>query len=292
MKVLVPATSANLGPGFDCLGLGLGLYNEVEIKRQNFHSISIKGENENSAKFLKNNYFVMLFNEIYQKLTGEIHSFKFNFVNNIPFSRGLGSSSAVIVSAIASAYKLAGFEVKKQTILNEALIYENHPDNITPATYGGFTSSVIFKNSVIVNKAEISDEIKAVVVIPDIKMPTQKARKQLPKNLPLQSCVANLSGASFIASCFFSKNYKDLRYGAIDKIHENIRMKNLPELFEIRDIAYANGSLLSTLSGSGSSFLNITYKDDAKSLKDKLLAKFPKFRVEILNFDNDGFRFS
>ncbi len=96
----------------------------------------------------KNNIFVNIFYEIYEKLSGKKDNFRFIFQNNIPLSRGLGSSSAVIVGAIASAYYMSGFKVEKERILDEALIYENHPDNIAPATLGGFVCSLVEKNKV------------------------------------------------------------------------------------------------------------------------------------------------
>ncbi|MBC7197578.1 MAG: homoserine kinase, partial [Deferribacterales bacterium] len=142
MKIKIPATSANLGPGFDCLGLAIALYNEVSIKPASYQSISVKGEGEENVKLKNNNIFVSIFYEIYQELVGKKDPFRFEFYNNIPFSRGLGSSSAVIVGAIASAYEMAGIKASRETILNKALIYETHPDNIAPAVYGGFTSSV------------------------------------------------------------------------------------------------------------------------------------------------------
>lgn len=290
MRIIIPATSANLGPGFDSLGLSLSLFNEVYINRQSISSISIKGEGESKTNVKKNNSFVNIFNEIYLSLTGSNDNFKFSFENKIPFSRGLGSSSSVVVGAIAAAYHMAGFKVEKATVLNRALFYENHPDNISPAVYGGFTANIVVKNQVFTQRAEISDSIKAVVVIPDKAMSTNESRGKLPKRLSLKDVVSNISHSSFLASCFMSGDYASLKQAAYDRIHEHSRMKGLPELFKVREIAYKNGSLMSTLSGSGSSFLNITYRDDSAKLAKKLAENFPNFRVVELDFDNNGFK--
>ena len=290
MQILVPATSANIGPGFDALGLALELHNTVEITRANFASVSILGEGKDNALLKKNNIFLSIFNEIYLKLSGKKDTFRMIFTNQIPFSRGLGSSSAVITSAIAAAYAAAGFKADKNAILNQALVYENHPDNIAPATLGGFVSSVVENSKVKSLKKPLSADIKAVVVIPDKPMSTNESRTKLPKNFTMSECVSNLSHAAFLTACFFSENYELLRTAAKDVMHEQIRMQNLPELFEVRKIAYENGALLSTLSGSGSSFLNIVYADDAANLKQKLQDKFKSFQVEIFNFDNDGIK--
>ncbi|MDL0087964.1 homoserine kinase [Campylobacter gastrosuis] len=289
MTILVPATSANLGPGFDALGLSLKLYNEVKITKSSLSSVSINGEGSDNVALRKNNLFISVFNEIFKDLSGSDENFRIVFDNKIPFSRGLGSSSAVIISAITAAYFMAGFKVDKQTILNKALIYENHPDNITPAVFGGFISAVINNNAVVFNKFEISNELKAVVVIPNKPMSTSQAREILPKSYTIKECVSNLSHAAFLTSCFGAKRYDLLRLACKDVMHEERRMNALSELFEVRKMAYENNALMSSLSGSGSSFLNIVYADDAKNLQKKLSEKFSDFRVEILDFDNDGF---
>jgi len=288
--IRIPATSANLGPGFDALGLSLGLFNEVEITEQKFFCVSLSGEGSDRAWLKKGNAFLNIFNEIYRKLGGgqEIN-FKFAFHNNIPFSRGLGSSSAVIVGAIASAYKICGFEIDRAKILNTALEYENHPDNIAPATLGGFVSSVVDGKTVRTQKCEISQDLQAVVVIPDTPMPTNESRGRLPKSFSIKDCVSNLSHAAFLTACFMRRDYDSLRYACIDKMHEQMRMGVLPQLFGVREIAYDNGALMSSLSGSGSSFLNLAYRSDAAKLKACLSENFKNFRVEILEIDNGGF---
>lgn len=289
MKIKVPATSANLGPGFDALGLALAFYNEVSITPASFSSISINGEGEDSGALKRNNLFLSIFNDTFLELTGKVGTFRMVFDNKIPFSRGLGSSSAVIISAIAAAYAMAGFGVLKQTILNRALAYESHPDNIAPAVFGGFVCSVVEKNRVVSNKFDISKDIKAVVVIPDKPMSTAQSRLSLPKNYTAKDCVFSLSHAALLASSFASGRYDMLRIASQDVMHEQYRIPALPELESIRQIAYNNNALLSTLSGSGSSFLNITYKDDANKLAKILKDKFNSFRIEVFDFDNEGF---
>ena len=289
MNILIPATSANLGPGFDALGLSLKLFNSVKIEPSKFSSVSINGEGSDSVNLKRNNIFLSIFNEIFLELTGKNENFRVVFENNIPFSRGLGSSSAVIVGAIASAYEMAGFKASKSVVLNKAIIYETHPDNISPAVYGGFISAIVKNGSVYANKINLSDEIKAVVVIPNKPMSTASSRQILPKNYTMKECVNNLSHAAFLTSCFYEKRYDLLRIASEDMMHEERRMSALKELFDVRKVAYENGALMSTLSGSGSSFLNIAYKDDAKNLQDALKSKFGDFRVEIFSFDNDGY---
>lgn len=289
MKIKIPATSANLGPGFDCLGLAIALYNDVSIKSSTYYSVSIKGEGEQNVKLKKNNIFVSIFYDIYQELTGRKDPFRFEFENKIPFSRGLGSSSAVIVGAIASAYEMANVKVSREIILNKALIYETHPDNIAPAVYGGFTTSLVENGKVKTLKKELSNDIKVVMVIPDRAMSTAYSRTQLPKSYLMKNVIYNLSRASLLSAAFFSENWDFLRVASKDCMHEHKRMKQMKELFEVREVALRAGALMSTLSGSGSSFFNLVKKEDATTVANSLKNRFEMFRVEEFEFDNGGF---
>jgi len=289
MRIRIPATSANLGPGFDTLGLAISFYNYVNIKVSSCHSVSIKGEGIGKPRLKVNNVFVSIFNDIYKELVEEKGTFRFEFENNIPFSRGLGSSSAVIVGAIASAYYMADIKVTREMILNKALIYENHPDNIAPAVYGGFTSSIVEDGFVKTLKKVMPDNLKAVVVIPDRSMSTAHSRTQLPKSYQTRDVVYNSSRVGFMSAAFFCEDWEMLKYAAKDRMHENQRIKKMKELFEIRKIALDSGALMSTLSGSGSSFFSLVYEKDAKIVAQNLKSKFRNFRIEVFNLDNNGF---
>ncbi len=288
MVITVPATSANLGPGFDTLGLALNLRNEIEIKPAEYTSIEIYGENAEYLKTLKRNYFVEIFSDIYKNLTGKEDSFSFKFNNKIPLSRGLGSSSAVIVAAITAAYEMAQVPYKKDKIINTALQYEPHPDNITPATLGGFCVAKLRKNKVYFLKKFIPTSLRAVIVIPNKPVSTAKSRNTLKSHYPLKDVVTNISSTAMITAAFFSEKFDILKYVVEDKIHQENRMKIVPELFKIREIALREGALMSTLSGSGSTFFNLAYKDDAYNIYSALKDNFKDFNVKILYFDNIG----
>lgn len=288
MFVSVPATSANLGPGFDSLGLAVDLRNRVELVPSRFFTVSIKGEGENNPRLKGNNLFVSIFNDHYRRLTQKRQNFKFTFYNQIPMSRGLGSSSAVIVSAISCAHEAAGVKVSKRRILNHALVYETHPDNITPAVMGGFNAAMVEKQKVFSQQKHLPDYLKAVVVIPNKPISTAKSRTTLPKSYSKENAVFNLSHTAVTVGAFFNEDWEMLRLATQDRFHQKIRMKMLPELFAIQKMAYDNGALMSTLSGSGSTFFNMVYDQDAQMLADKFKESFGEFEVKILNFDNDG----
>jgi len=288
LNISVPATSANLGPGFDSLGLALDLRNRVEFHPSRFFSVAIKGEGENNPRLKGNNLFISIFNDHYKRLTEKTQNFKFTFYNQIPMSRGLGSSSAVIVSAIASAHEAAGIRVSKRRILNHALFYESHPDNITPAVMGGFNAATVEKNKVFSQKKHLPDYIKAVVVIPNKQMNTSKSRTVLPKSYSKDNAVYNLSHSALSVAAFFNEDWEMLKLASHDRFHQKARMKTLPELFSVQKVAYESGALMSTLSGSGSTFFNMVYDEDTAMISNKLKQKFPDFVIKTLNFDNNG----
>jgi len=288
--ISVPATSANLGPGFDTLGLALTLHNKVDCKPSRFFSVAIKGEGENNPRLKGNNLFISIFNEHYKKLTQRQQNYKFTFYNQIPMSRGLGSSSAVIVSAIATAHEAAGVRVSKRRILNHALVYESHPDNITPAVLGGFTASIVEKNKVFSQVKHLPSYLKAVVIIPNKPISTARSRSNLPRSYSKENAVFNLSHAAMTVAAFWNEDWEMLRLATQDRFHQKIRMKMLPELFSVQKVAYDSGALMSTLSGSGSTFFSMVYDHDASALANRLKQKFPDFSVKILDFDNYGLR--
>ena len=288
MTISVPATSANLGPGFDTLGLAIDLRNEIVIKPSRFLSLSTQGEGAENPRIKKNILFLNIFNRHYKRLSGKHNTFRFEFTNRIPISRGLGSSSAVIVAAITAAYASAGIKYKKREILNQALKFEHHPDNITPAVMGGFNVSCIEGDRVFSKKRRMPPYLRAVLVIPDRTISTHRSRHVLPKHYPKEEMVYSLSRAAYMTALFMSESWDQLRIASKDKIHQDRRMKMMPELFEVQKIALAHGALMSTLSGSGSTFFSLCYENDAEVIATALKQRFPSFRVMTRSLDNHG----
>ena len=288
MIVTVPATSANMGPGFDSLGVAVSLYNTIEIVPARFTSISVKGEGAHFLKSRGGNIFLKLFTETYKKLGGPQQEFRFSFNNDIPLSRGLGSSSAVIVSALAAAYAVAEVQISKRDLLNKALKYEAHPDNITPAVHGGFNAAAVERGKVYNLTYKMPKDLKAVVVIPDKPMSTKSSRTVLPKKVGMHDLVFNLSRSSLLTAALITGRYELLRVASKDRLHQFARMQNLPILFDVQKTALRSGALMSTLSGSGSTFFNLVHESDAAEIAATLEKRFDAFRVMTLDFDNHG----
>lgn len=291
MQITVPATSANLGPGFDTLGLAIDLRNEIIIKPSQFLSISTQGEGVENPKIKKNTLFLSVFNGHYKRLSGKDNAFRFEFTNRIPISRGLGSSSAVIIAAITAAHVASDTKFNKRTILNLALKHESHPDNITPCVMGGFNVACLEGDRIFSKKRRLPNYLRAVLVIPDRTISTAKSRNVLPKTYAKEEVVYSLSRAAYMTALFMSESWNQLRIASKDKIHQDRRMRMMPELVAVQKIALDNGALMSTLSGSGSTFFSLCYENDANKIAKKLEDKFPHFRVFIKNLDNQGVLF-
>lgn len=194
----------------------------------------------------------------------------------------------MIVGAISGAFVIAGKRLDKGAILNKALRYEHHPDNITPATFGGFTISMLERGKVFYLKQTLPKSIKAVVVIPDKPMNTKYARSILPKRYSVEDCVFNLSHSSFLSGIFWSGKWEFLKLASKDMMHQRQRMDTFPILKEVQKTALNHGALMSTLSGSGSSIFSLCYSDDQAKLLKALSDRFREFRVLGLEFDNLG----
>jgi homoserine kinase len=286
--ISVPATSANLGPGFDTLGLAINFRNEIIIKPSRFFSVSTRGEGAENPHIRKNILFMNIFDKQYKILKGRKDNFRFEFTNRIPISRGLGSSSAVITAALTAAFVAAGQRYNKRNILNLALEYESHPDNITPAVMGGFNVACVEEEKVYSKKRKIPDYLRAVLLVPNRTISTAKSRTILPDTYKKEEVVYSLSRASFMTSLFMTESWDLLRIASKDKLHQTRRMKQMPELFEVQKVALSSGALMSTLSGSGSTFFTLCYADDALKIHKALEAKFPKYRIFTKTLDNYG----
>ncbi|HIP62403.1 MAG TPA: homoserine kinase [Sulfurovum sp.] len=288
MQITVPATSANLGPGFDTLGLSIDLRNEITIKPSRFLSVSTSGEGSDSPKIKKNSLFLSIFNKHYRRLGGKHNTFRFEFINRIPISRGMGSSSAVIVAAITAAHVVSDTKFNKRGILNLALKHEHHPDNITPCVMGGFNVACLEGNRVFSKKHRLPSYLRAVLVVPDRTISTSRSRHVLPKVYTKEELVYSLSRAAYMTALFMSESWDQLRVASKDKIHQDRRMRMMPELIQVQKLSLEKGALMSTLSGSGSTFFSLCYDGDAEQIATALQEKFPHFRVFTKALDNHG----
>jgi len=282
-RISVPATSANLGPGFDVLGLALDLSNTCEFK-----VTDDKDEFENN---LKTNLIYKAYKYAFDFYDEEVLPVDFDIDANIPLSRGLGSSAACIVMGIMAAFHMMKKDFDKKEILKIAAKMEGHPDNVAPTIFGNAVASILKEDQVYVEKFEISNNFKFLAIIPDFKLPTKEARDVLPRTYSKEDAVFNLSRLSMVILSLISGDEENLKVALDDKIHEPYRLKLIPEINEIEKIIDDSEALGHYLSGAGSTIMVVLKASDKTSegeIKNKLDKLANSYEVVRLNIDKKG----
>ena len=282
-RISVPASSANLGPGFDVLGLALDLANTCEFKLSDD-----KNEFENN---INSNLIYKAYKYAFDFYGEEALPVDFNVDTNVPLSRGLGSSASCIVIGIMAAFDVMKRDFDKKEILKLATKMEGHPDNVAPAIFGNAVASILKDDQVYLEKFEISNNFKFLAIIPDFKLPTKEARDALPKTYSKEDTVFNLSRLSMVILSLISGNEENLRVALNDKIHEPYRLKLIPEIDEIEKIIDDSNALGHYLSGAGSTIMVVLKADDNTSedeIKNKLDKLSNSYEVRLLDIDKKG----
>lgn len=282
-RISVPASSANLGPGFDVLGLALDLANSCEFKLSDD-----KNEFENN---INSNLIYKAYKYAFDYYGEEALPVDFNVDTNIPLSRGLGSSASCIVMGIMAAFDVMKRDFDKKEILKLATKMEGHPDNVAPAIFGNAVASILKDEQVYLEKFEISNNFKFLAIIPEFKLPTKEARDALPKTYSKEEAVFNLSRLSMVILSLISGNEENLKVALDDKIHEPYRLKLIPEIDEIEKIIDDSEALGHYLSGAGSTIMVVLKASDKTSedqIKNKLDKLSNSYEVRLLDIDEKG----
>lgn len=253
VTVTVPATTSNLGPGFDCLGLALSLRNELtlELRDEVGHAtVDISGEGAKTLPRDEHNVMVKAARLILPKsLPGRLH---FKCVNRIPLARGLGSSAAAAVAGLwASSHLFGTLRTSEDKLEAMAVELEGHPDNVAPCVHGGLTASLVEDGKSRANRLNIHPSLSAVVCIPEFELATKKARAALPEKVPMADAVFNLSRALLLTRALEVGRTNRLAGLMDDRLHQPYRAKLVPGLREAVEAAVAAGAAGAALSGSG-----------------------------------------
>ena len=283
----IPATSANIGSGFDSVGLALNLYNEIHIY-ENYNSKKIEfeifGEGENEIS-KKDNMIYSAMKLVFKKLKSKPNKgYIIKCINRIPLSRGLGSSSAAIIGGLLCSNFILGNKLKiEKDILNMAVQIEGHPDNVAPAILGGIVSGVVKKEEDF-KYIEIKPpkNLKAIVSIPDFYLSTEIARNILPKEITRKDAIFNISRAALLTSALFSNRLDLLEIATEDKIHQDYRAKFIPNLNQLFKETKKAGAYSVTISGAGSSILALA-KDDKNIIEKVSKAMHSSFKKKNIN---------
>ncbi|NLC97361.1 MAG: homoserine kinase [Erysipelotrichaceae bacterium] len=257
IKIKVPATSANLGVGFDVLGIALDIYNTYYVRESD--KLIIEGVEEKYQT--KDNLFVVAFNEVCTKLNVKKNIYV-RIENDIPISRGLGSSASLYVAGALAANTLNNNKLNLQEIFEICTKLEGHPDNIASALFGGFTASLMHENKPYTKQIKVHDKYKFTVLIPDFKISTNKARNVLPHSYYREDVVSNMSSIAHLILALNDGDDKMLSIANNDKIHEPYRKTLIEDFDTLKNECLKNNAYTFTISGSGSSCLVISDDKD------------------------------
>lgn len=257
MIIKVAATTSNIGPGFDCLGIALDLYNEFKIDFADHLAISGCPEQYCTEDNLVYRAYVHTMN----KLSKTVRPITIQIVNSIPISRGLGSSATCILAGVIAANEISGARLSDQQLLDIALELEHHPDNLAPALYGGMVLSISAQSKTICQTIKLRDDLAFVAIVPDYQLSTEKSRAVLPKALSYSQTVFNIGRSALLVSALENGDYHLLRHACDDAIHQPFRKHLIPEYDEIEALAYDYGAYAFYLSGAGSTMIALCNAD-------------------------------
>ncbi len=290
--VKVPASSANLGPGFDCMGIALNLYSTAEFEQiESGFEINITNEGKDYVPKNENNLVYKAMNRLYIKAGRELSGIRVTINSVIPVTRGLGSSSAAIVAGLVGANQLLGNCFSTDDLLYEAFELEGHPDNTTPSLLGGYTVSFCDNKRIVHSKSEISSDISFGAMLPDFYLQTKKSRALLPEYTQIKNATYNIARSSMLAVAFSKGDTELLKYCFRDRIYQKYRFPHIRSGEYIIRAAKRFGALGGYISGAGPTIMNVIEGDTAEfenRMQSLIKTNLPNWRLIMLKADNDG----
>lgn len=294
IKVKVPATTANLGAGFNCLGLALELYNNLELEETEGESkVEIYGEGEDSLPRNEDNLCFQAAKAVLDRCGYRPKGLKFRLTNQIPIARGLGSSAAAIVASAVAANQVCGNRLSTDELIRLCSKLEGHPDNIVAAFLGGLTVCGERDGRVVYKNFFVRRGIRAIVVVPGIELKTRDAVSVLPYRVPFEDAVFNISRCALFLSGIMSDDLDLMGHGMEDRLHQPYRMPLIPGVEEVFKEAKRAGAHGVALSGSGPSVAAITNRPPGpigQAMKKAFKESGIEAKVMTLDVANEGVR--
>ena len=297
ITIRVPATSANCGPAFDCMGLACTLYDEftyaITDEKFGFY-LQVTGEGAGmlhpSGRNLAFASFLQVWNSYTQRQRVGI---SLTMQNGIPMSRGLGSSSAAIVGGVMAASILSGANLSRAELLHVANKIEGHPDNVAPAIYGGFTISCLAEDGPHCLRFLPAKPLQFIAVVPEKPLATSLARKAIPHQIPLPDAVFNESRSALLAAAIMGGRYEFLPLALEDKLHQPYWASLIPGMEDVFKAGLAAGAYHCIISGAGSTLM--AYADPARdgaaigqAMVNAFAGHGQKAAAHILALDEEG----
>ena len=287
IRVKVPATVANLGPGFDCLGMALEFYNTVELHEvPSGLYIEVHGEGTELIPKNEQNIVYRAARRVFHKVGYTPTGIKIKLTNNVPVGKGLGSSASAIVGGVIAANVMSGEKLKEKDLLSLAAEIEGHPDNVAPALLGGIIVSVSLDGDVKYIKITPPSQLKCVVAVPDFCLSTKISREVLPQQVSFNDAVFNIGRAALLVASLQQGELSLLSVAMEDRMHQAYRSGLIPGMKKVMAAAKLAGARGVTLSGAGPTL--IAFADNnmeliAKVMKDTFRQNGIMAKVFILN---------
>ena len=255
VTVKVPATSANLGPGFDCLGMALGLYATVRIERWHESRIEVRGHGAGQVSFGKDNLIYRAVEQVYERLGRSPGSLRIRCRNAIPLRRGLGSSAAAVVGGAVAANALEGGPLDQNEVLRLCAALEGHPDNVAPALLGGLQIVVTAGEDIVATAVRVRGGLRGVLFVPEAEVPTKEARGLLSRAVPRADAVHNIGRVAMLVAALGQGRWDLLETATEDRLHQPQREAIIPGMGPIIRAALKAGAHGAWLSGAGPAIL-------------------------------------
>lgn len=288
IEVRVPATSANMGPGFDCLGVAVDMYNKFLVEEIEegliFEGCDDKFKNENNLIYVS-------MKKCFEKIGYEPTGLRIKIESDVPVSRGLGSSAACVVGGVVCANELGGRVLNKQEILELISEIEGHPDNVVPAFLGGMVVSVYEDNNVIHSNVKVKEGIKFCALIPEFTLSTEKARAALPKSIDYKDGVFNVGRTALMISALNNGEFNLIKDACKDKLHEDYRAGLIENFYPIKKECERLNCLGVFLSGAGPTIMVMLREEDndfSKEIQKFLDNLQSKWLAKELKMDKVG----
>ncbi|MGE5390058.1 MAG: homoserine kinase [Deltaproteobacteria bacterium] len=264
--VRVPATSANLGPGFDTLGMALDLYLNIDIELSYGMNqvVYLTGVRAQPRNIPAEDLVLKAMHMIFEKVGREIPPLKVTIHNEIPIGCGLGSSAAAIVAGLSAANFMIGQKYSRNQLMNWAFQMEGHADNVVPAMVGGLTTAMVYEGKVYYQRLSLPETIKIVAVVPDFVLSTAEARAVLPEKVDLKDTIANLQRACYLLASIYNGDTRHIHMAMDDVIYQPLRKHLIPGFESVFEMAADAGALGVALSGAGPTIVAFCTGDEGQ----------------------------
>lgn len=302
VSVKVPATSANIGPGFDCFGIALPLYNTITIEELVDPNEDIQinvfsdefNVNEIHIPTDKSNIVYRAVDLLFTYVGQTPQSMRINIYSEIPLARGFGSSASVIIGGLMATNELLGTPADIPTLLSIATEIEGHPDNVAPAMLGGFVlSSSEPDGSVTTRKLNWDNDWKITICIPDFELPTSISRSVLPETISLKDAAFNAKRTALMVDAIINKDADLMKIAMQDRLHQPYRMKLVPGLEDImKNLKHVDNVIGTALSGAGPGIIVVSNSADTDEIKNIVKNTWDEYSVnsvlKTVNIENNG----